>query len=315
MTGVQASAAIEVEGLTKRYGRGASAVVAVRDVTFAAASGEAVAVLGRNGAGKSTTVRVVATLLRPDAGRVAVGGNDVLRRPGAVRRLLGVALQETGLPRLQTARRLVRRHARLYGLSPAEAADRTAALIDSFALGPIADRPVATYSGGERRRLDVALALVHRPPVLLLDEPTAGLDHFSRRAIWRELSAHVESGATLLFTTHDLREAEQHAASVAIVDRGTLVAHNTPAELKQRFGSRRVDVRFRSRSDAVRAMTALGRGEVVDGGRLAVPVTEAKELVEVAARLAALGVPVESVAVDEPTLDIVFERMLEEDAP
>src|SRR4051794_38446877 len=203
--------AIEVEGLAKRYGSGPDAVHALRDVSFAAAPGRALALLGRNGAGKSTTIAILATLLRPDAGTARLAGLDTVQHPGGVRRLLGVALQDTGVPRRHTPRRLLRRHAELHGLRGREAERRVAELIEAFELGGVAGRRLGTCSGGERRRLDLALALVHRPRIVLLDEPTSGLDIPGRRAVWRQLRAEIDQGTTLLFTTHHLTEADENA--------------------------------------------------------------------------------------------------------
>jgi ABC-2 type transport system ATP-binding protein len=314
LTAVPAPPVIAVDRLAKRYGSGHGAVVALRDVTFEAAAGEVLAVLGPNGAGKSTTVRILATLLAPDSGSVAVGGEDVLRRAHAVRSLLGVALQETGTPRWHSARRLLRHHALLHGAAPSEAGRRADELLERFGLMAVADRRVETYSGGERRRLDVALALVHRPPVVLLDEPTAGLDLSSRLAIWRELHAHVEAGATLVFTTHDLREADERASSVAIVDRGVVVAHSTPAELKRRLGSRTLELRFAGPAGADRALELLEGARRTGADSVVLPLVGPRGMLEALRRLETAGVAVEELTVEQPTLETAFATITAGDA-
>lgn len=215
--------ALRVEGLVKRYEGGGEAVQALAGVSFQVAAGEAFALLGENGAGKSTIIKSIATLVRPDSGRVEVCGHDAEREPGAVRRLIGVALQDTGVPRRQTPRRLLRLHARLHGLDPRAAQARTDELVASFGLEQIADRELGRCSGGQRRRIDLALAFVHHPRVVLLDEPTAGLDLALRRAVWEQLDAALEAGTTLLFSTHDLQEAERQAHQVAVIDKGRVL--------------------------------------------------------------------------------------------
>ncbi len=230
-------ATISVEGLSKRYGRGRDSVQALDDVSFEVGAGEAVALLGHNGAGKSTLIRMIATLLKPDAGRVVVGGHELATEAAKARRLLGVALQDTGVPRRQTARRLLETHGRLHGLGARPARARAGELIETFGLDGVAGREVATYSGGERRRLDLAVALVHQPRVVLLDEPAAGLDLASRRSIWQQLDAQLRAGTTLLFSTHDLHEADRQAHRIAIVDHGRLLAYASSDELRRRFSS------------------------------------------------------------------------------
>jgi len=223
VSGRRGAVALRIEDLTKRYEGGGEPVQALAGVSFEVAEGEAFALLGENGAGKSTIIKAIATLIRPDSGRVEVCGHDAVREPGAVRRLIGVALQATGVPRRQTPRRLLRMHARLHGLDAAAAQARTDELIASFGLDGIADREVSRCSGGQRRRIDLALAFVHHPRVVLLDEPTAGLDLTLRRAVWYQLEAALEAGTTLLFSTHDLGEAERQAHQVAVIEKGRVL--------------------------------------------------------------------------------------------
>jgi ABC-2 type transport system ATP-binding protein len=301
---------IEVDRLAKRYRSGSTGVQALSDVSFSVPPGRSLALIGENGAGKSTTVRILATLLRPDEGTARVGGHDAVRDPASVRALLGVALQGTGVPRRQTARRLLRHHARLHGLADRAARARAEELIASFDLDAVADRRVATYSGGQRRRLDVALALVHRPRVVLLDEPTAALDLMSRRSVWRQLEHALESGTTLLFTTHDLREADERADAVAIIDRGRVVAHSTPQELKRRFGSQLLDLAMPGEADAQRALAALGRGRLVDRTRIVLPIAETIEAVQVIRHLDEHDVEVVDFVLREPSLDSVFDQVV-----
>jgi ABC-2 type transport system ATP-binding protein len=229
--------AVRVERLTKRYGHRHGVVQAASEISLSVAPGQTLALLGHNGAGKSTLIRCIATLSRPDAGRILIHGGDVVADPGRARRLLGVSLQDTGVPRRQSARRLIHYHGRLHGLDTRATRLRTQELVESFDLAAVADRPAGTYSGGERRRVDLALALVHRPPVLLFDEPTTGLDIASRQAIWAQLHCQLRSGTALIFSTHDLHEAEAQADRLAILDRGAIVAADTPGALKRRFAT------------------------------------------------------------------------------
>jgi ABC-type multidrug transport system ATPase subunit len=301
---------IVVDGLAKRYGQGLRAVMGVRDISFEVNCGEAVALLGRNGAGKSTTVRMLATITKPTAGRALIAGYDIEHRADAIRPLLGVALQHTGLPRRQTARRLLNHHGRLHGLSRGATDRRVRELIDMFGLHAVADRQIWTYSGGQRRRLDVALALVHRPPVMLFDEPTAGLDAQSRAAIWEQLHAYLDAGTALVFTTHDLREADEHADDVVIINAGVVIARGTPRELKRRLGSRRIDLVFGSAAEARRALSVLGRGELTDVARVMVPLTAASDLLKIMRSLDEAQLTFDAVSLLEPTLDGALEDLL-----
>ncbi len=301
-------AALRVEHLAKRYGRGGDAVQALVDVSFEVAEGEAFALLGENGAGKSTIINSIATLIRPDSGRVVVCGHDAGRDPGAVRRLIGVALQDTGVPRRQTARRLLRNHARLHGLGPRAARARTAELIESFGLGEIAHREVAGYSGGQRRRLDLALAFVHRPRLVLLDEPTAGLDVALRRAMWEQLEAQLAAGTTLLFSTHDMLEADRRAHRIAIVDRGRILTSSTPRELRERFSTQTLCLSFRHDDEATRALAVLGRGRR-GANEVTVPLGERRDAFAMLQRLGLAELAPEDFTLSESSLASVFESL------
>ena len=226
-------AAIEIRGLERRFSGG---VVAVAGIDLEVAEGEIYAFLGPNGAGKTTTVRMLTTLLRPTGGQAIVAGHDVVREAAAVRRSIGVALQEAALDPLMTGRELMHLQATLHGIPRDEGVRRSTALLDRVGLTQAADRRIGTYSGGMRRRLDLATALVHDPNVLFLDEPTTGLDPVSRRAIWEEVRKLNDEGTTVFLTTQYLEEADQLADRVGIIDDGRMAAEGTPALLKAQVG-------------------------------------------------------------------------------
>jgi ABC-2 type transport system ATP-binding protein len=228
MSAMTATAAVHAEGLVKHY----DDVEAVRGVDLTVAAGEVFGFLGPNGAGKSTTVKMLTTLLSITAGRAYVAGLDVAREPDAVRRRIGVALQEAGLDPRQTGRELLTLQARLFGLTAPEAARRTEQLLELVELEDAADRMIKGYSGGMKRRLDLASALVHEPEVLFLDEPTTGLDPASRLTVWDEVRRINERGTTVFLTTQYLEEADALCDRLAIIDDGRIVREGTPAELK-----------------------------------------------------------------------------------
>ncbi|HEY3827834.1 MAG TPA: ABC transporter ATP-binding protein [Solirubrobacteraceae bacterium] len=306
---------VVVEQLHKRYRVACNSISAVCDLSFEIAAGEALVLLGANGAGKSTTVSIIATLLKPDAGLVLVAGADVVQRPDAARRCLGVALQIAGLPRRQTARRLLHHHARLHGMSASDTRSRVAEVIERFDLGAIADRSISTYSGGQRQRLHIALALIHHPLVALLDEPTTGLDTRSRQIVWTELRAQLAAGTTLLFTTHDLHEAEANAHRVAIISRGTLVAHRHTEDLKRELGSRTVTLSFMNRREAQRALELVGRGELSNGSEAKLALVGERDALDVIRLLAAHEVDINTISIVEPTLESIFNQLTSEQHP
>jgi ABC-2 type transport system ATP-binding protein len=232
--------AIVVEGLERSF----EEVRAVQGVDLEVAEGEIYGFLGPNGAGKTTTVRVLTTLLLPTAGRAAVAGHDVVDEAPAVRRAIGVALQEAALDPLMTGRELIRLQATLHGLSTAEGKRRAADLLERVDLAAAADRRVGTYSGGMKRRLDLAAALVHEPRVLFLDEPTTGLDPVSRKGIWEEVAALNREGTTVFLTTQYLEEADRLANRVGIIDNGLIVAEGTPSALKADVGNPHLEVQL-----------------------------------------------------------------------
>ena len=234
-----APAAIEADGLVKRYrGRG-GIVEAVRGVDLRVAAGEVFGFLGPNGAGKSTTVRMLTTLLSITSGTARVAGIDVAADPDAARRRMGVALQEAGLDPRQTGRELLVLQARLFGAGPRDAAQRAQALLDLVELADAGDRRIKGYSGGMKRRLDLASALVHEPRVLFLDEPTTGLDPASRLTVWEEVRRINARGTTVFLTTQYLEEADQLCNRLAIIDAGRVVREGTPASLKAELRQRR----------------------------------------------------------------------------
>jgi ABC-2 type transport system ATP-binding protein len=227
--------AIVVERLEKRYANGTEAV---RGISFRVRAGEVFGLLSPNGAGKSTTMGMLGTLVRPTSGRAIVAGHDVAKAPHLVRRRIGFAMQEVGVDALATGRELVVLHARLHGLSRREAARRAALVLDLVGIRDAARRRMSEYSGGMRRRVDLASALVHLPPVLFLDEPTEGLDPHGRAAIWDAIERlNEELGMTVVLTTHYMGEADRLCERVAIVDSGRIVVEGTPQQLKRTLGT------------------------------------------------------------------------------
>jgi len=231
-------AAVVAEGLVKTYGGRGGTVEAVRGVDLRVEPGEIFGFLGPNGAGKSTTVRMLATLLTITAGTARVAGLDVASEPDAVRQRIGVALQEAGLDPRQTGRELLVLQGRLFGLSARAAEDRAGELLELVELTDAADRRIKTYSGGMKRRLDLASALVHQPEVLFLDEPTTGLDPASRVTVWEEVRRINDRGTTVFLTTQYLEEADQLCDRLAIIDDGRIVREGTPARLKAELRER-----------------------------------------------------------------------------
>jgi ABC-2 type transport system ATP-binding protein len=298
--------AIEVSGLEREFPGG---IKAVDGVDLEVADGEIYAFLGPNGAGKTTTVRMLTTLLRPTGGSARVAGHDVVDDPAAVRRSIGVALQEAALDPLMTGRELIRLQATLHGIIGSDAARRGDALIERVGLAQAADRRVGTYSGGMRRRLDLASALVHEPQVLFLDEPTTGLDPVSRKAIWEEVAALNREGTTVFLTTQYLEEADQLANRVGIIAGGRIVAEGTPASLKAEVGKAHLEVGLAdgSADQAQRICGDFGRILPEKEGRLLVELERgASDVAQVVRALDDAGILVESLDLVEPTLDDVF---------
>jgi ABC-2 type transport system ATP-binding protein len=301
--------AIVVDGLRKRYGE----VVALDGVSFAVREGEIFGLLGPNGAGKSTTVRVLVTLTTPDEGKAAVAGHDVVREPAAVRRAIGYVPQSSGVDPRATGRENLLLQGRVHGMRGIVLRSRIDELLGVVGITDAADRLVEGYSGGMRRRLDVALGLVHRPSVLFLDEPTTGLDPEARVAMWEEVGRlAAQESLTILLTTHYLEEADRLADRLAIVSRGRIVAEGQPEELKSRLSGDAVHVELSDGrvDDARRVLervnapveTTLGDGRtivsrVADGGHA---------LPGILSALSAESIPVASVSVHRPSLDDVY---------
>ena len=298
--------AIEVTGLEREFPGG---IRAVDGVDLEVAEGEIYAFLGPNGAGKTTTVRMLTTLLRPTGGSARVAGHDVVSEAGQVRRAIGVALQEAALDPLMTGRELIELQATLHGIPRAEAGRRGEALLDRVGLSEAAGRRVGGYSGGMRRRLDLASALVHEPRVLFLDEPTTGLDPVSRKGIWEEVSALNREGTTVFLTTQYLEEADQLANRVGIIARGGIVAEGTPASLKAEIGNPHLEIGLvdGSPETAAQVCRAFGRPLPERDGKVLLELEGgAGDVAQVVRALDEAGILVESLELVEPTLDDVF---------
>jgi ABC-2 type transport system ATP-binding protein len=298
--------AIEANGLERTFEGG---VQAVAGVDLEVADGEIYAFLGPNGAGKTTTVRMLTTLLRPTGGSARVAGFDVVANDADVRRAIGVALQEAALDPLMTGRELIRLQATLHGLSRQDGRDKADALLERVDLVDAADRQVGTYSGGMRRRLDLASALVHEPKVLFLDEPTTGLDPVSRRTIWEEVEQLNREGTTVFLTTQYLEEADQLADRVGIIDFGRIVAEDTPARLKAGVGHPHLEIRLMDDgAEAARGVVARFGNPLPskDGAVLIELERGAAQVAPVVRALDEAGLTVESLDLVEPTLDDVF---------
>jgi ABC-2 type transport system ATP-binding protein len=311
----EASGTVDAGELRKSYqGRGrAGRVRALDGLSFSVAAGSMFALLGPNGAGKTTTVRILTTLSRPDSGRAAVAGIDVLRRPGGVRRVIGAVSQHSGSVTLLTGHENLILQGRIYGMPRPELRRRVAELLGQLGLAEAAHRPVRTYSGGMRRRLDVATALVHRPAVLFLDEPTTGLDPEGRADLWAVLTRlSAGAGTTIVLTTHYLDEADKFASKIAIVDRGRIVAEGTSGQLKARLQGDSIQLELGDAGQAERAGQALDRVPQVsqttaDGATARARVADGpRALPAVLAALEAEDLPVLSVTVARPSLDDVY---------
>jgi ABC-2 type transport system ATP-binding protein len=298
---------IEAEGLQKHYGE----TRALAGVDFSVPAGTILGLLGPNGAGKTTAVRILTTLARPDAGRGAVAGIDVVKHPGEVRRYIGVAAQDATLDPLLTGRQNLVLVGELSDMGRVAARRRAEELLGQFELTDAADRVLKGYSGGMRRRLDLAASLMTRPPVLFLDEPTTGLDPTSRQRVWEAIRELLDDGVTVLLTTQYLEEADALAYRIVVVDHGRVIADGTPLELKQASRSAHLVLTL-SRPDpgAVRALGPLVAGAIhvsEDGRRISAGVDAASGLAtKVVRALDAAGVPVDNIEVRQPSLDDVF---------
>ncbi|GAA4219017.1 ATP-binding cassette domain-containing protein [Actinocatenispora rupis] len=298
--------AIEAEGLVKRFG----ATTALDGVDLFARSGTVLGVLGPNGAGKTTAVRVLATLLRPDAGSARVAGFDVVRQAHEVRGVVGLTGQYAAVDEELTGTQNLLLVGRLLGLSRRDARRRSAELLERFGLADAGGRRAKTYSGGMRRRLDLAVSLVGRPGVLYLDEPTTGLDPHSRNELWGIVRGLVADGSTVLLTTQYMDEADQLADDIAVIDHGKVIATGSPDELKAKTGGQTLEIRPAD-PDAVERVAVVvaeltGVAPTVRGQRLSAPVADPAVPAAVLRRLDEVGVPVLELALRLPSLDDVF---------
>jgi ABC-2 type transport system ATP-binding protein len=287
-------------------------VEAVRGIDLQIGRGEIFGFLGPNGAGKSTTVRMLTTLLLPSGGNASVAGYDVVKEADAVRRSIGVALQDAAIDPLMTGRELIRLQAVLHGIPRSQADKKGHELLERVGLTAAGDRRVGTYSGGMRRRLDLALALIHTPEVLFLDEPTTGLDPNSRQAIWEEVRNLNDEGTTVFLTTQYMEEADRLAARIAIIDNGSIVADGTPAQLKAEIGDPTLQISLPEGADEAAAERELLRfGERMEAppGHVAVRLKGgAKQVPSVIRALDEAGIEIEALEVHNPTLDDVFHK-------
>lgn len=302
------TAAIEAEGLVKTFGGN---VRALNGVSFAVEQGSVLGLLGPNGAGKTTTVRVLTTTLVPDAGWAKVNGLDVVKNANKVRASIGLAGQYAAVDENLTGRENLRMVGQLFQLSRKDASRVADELLEHFNLTEAANRPSKTYSGGMRRRLDIAAALVVRPPVLFLDEPTTGLDPNSRTAVWQVVEDLVENGTTVLLTTQYLEEADRLADNIVVVDRGAVIAEGTPATLKSTLGETVLDLGFADTQSAATAshlfIGAWPAPPVLDGTMVELPIDAGPSQVMTALRtLDEAGLAPTSMMLREPSLDDVF---------
>jgi ABC-2 type transport system ATP-binding protein len=304
---------IEAEGLVKVYRTRKDEVRALDGLDLTVPEGSVVGLLGPNGAGKTTTVRIIATLLRPDAGRATVAGFDTVRQAQELRRIIGLSGQYAAVDENLTGREYLWLFGRLYQLSSREARGRADELLEQFDLVDAGNRVVKTYSGGMRRRLDLAAALIARPRLLILDEPTTGLDPRSRLAMWGIIRGLVAEGATLLLTTQYLEEADELADAIAVIDHGKVIARGTPAQLKRQVGGARIEVTAHRVEDLTAIEAIMGRQCGCDvaideeARRLSVAAgDQADRLFSTFRELDAAGLVVEDIGLRHPTLDDVF---------
>jgi len=302
-----AGPAVRVEGLSRWFG----SVAALLDVDLEIPAGSVLGLLGPNGAGKTTLVRILTTLLKPSAGRAFVGGLDVVTEPESVRRLIGLAGQNAAIDDILTGLENLETIGQLYHLPKHEAHRRANLLIERFSLGEARDRRAGTYSGGMRRRLDLAASLVGRPSVLFLDEPTTGLDPVARLDLWQLIEELVAEGTTVLLTTQYLEEADRLGDHIVVIDEGRIIAQGTASELKERVGGSVVHVGVLNRDQldsAVETLGPLGDLHVErQTGEVSFPAHDGTEaLTQVVRALDKASIPVSKLAVQEPTLDDVF---------
>ncbi|MFI5426393.1 ATP-binding cassette domain-containing protein [Aeromicrobium sp. UC242_57] len=299
--------AIRAEGLTKHYGT----TKALDGIDLSVPEGTVLGVLGPNGAGKTTAVRILATLLRPDSGTATVAGHDVVRDPNAVRRSIGLTGQYASVDEQLTGRENLELFARLLDFTRPDARARAAELLSQFGLDEAGDRRAKTYSGGMRRRLDLAASLVGRPAVIFLDEPTTGLDPSKRDDVWNMVRLLTSEGTTVLLTTQYLEEADALADAITVIDLGKVIAHGTASELKQIVGGRSLQIRPADLRDTADIRAVLSRvtgrsvGELTRG-LLTTPIEAEHDFTTIVADLAARGIALTEISLSLPSLDEVF---------
>ena len=301
--------AVEAKNLKKTFKTKQGNVEAVRDVSFKVNKGEIFGILGPNGAGKSTTILMLTTLLRTTSGTAKINDLDVVKNDSEVRNKIGIALQETGIDNLLTAKELFYTTARLWGLSKSKSKDRTEEMLNLVGLTEAADRRVKTYSGGMKRRLDLGLSLVHKPEVLFLDEPTTGLDPGSRRVLWDEIKKLRDEGVTIILTTQYLEEADELANRISIIDEGLVVAEGTPDELKSSIGGDVITLTFRTDDDAIKAQTIIENSDIEDNQIRVTVENGAEKIPNLLNQLVSKDINVQSVSANKPSLDDVFLKV------
>jgi ABC-2 type transport system ATP-binding protein len=307
-----ASLIVEAQGITKAFGK----TRAVQDVDLAVPQGAVLALLGPNGAGKTTTIRILTTLLKPDSGTITIAGHDVLREPNKVRTKIGLAGQSVTMDEYLSGLQNLTMIGRLYRFGRKDAKRRGLELIEQFGLAEAATRPVRTYSGGMRRRLDLAASLIAAPPILFLDEPTAGLDPETRNTAWEVIRGLVGAGTTVLLTTQYIEEADQLADTATIIDHGRIITSDTPARLKDGLGGARLEIRLADSKDGATVPLLKNRALPVESRErtlsFALPNGE-RGLAEVGSILDLLtseGVAVEDYAIRRPTLEEAFLQLV-----
>lgn len=303
------AAVISAHGLVKTF----DGLRALEGIDLEVPQGTVLGLLGPNGAGKTTTVRVLTTLLRPDAGTATVAGIDVVKHPDKVRSLIGLSGQYAAVDEYLSGRENLQMVGELYQMRTRDAKARAQELLESFSLTDAADRPAKTYSGGTRRRLDLAAALVARPPVIFLDEPTTGLDPRSRMVLWKVIETLAEQGITILLTTQYMEEADRLADDIVVVDHGRVIASGSSDQLKARIGGQRVEMTVRDRdaiNAAVQALTRFAEGETVveqQARTITIPVSGgAPDLADIIRELSSRDILIEEICLRRPTLDDVF---------
>lgn len=298
--------AIVVKGLTKSFGK----LKVLKGIDFKVSRGHILALLGPNGAGKTTTIRILSTLLLPEAGKASINGHDVVKEPTKVRSSIGLTGQFAAVDEYLTGEENLLMMGRLYRLSLADSKQRAKELLEQFELNEAAHRPVKTYSGGMKRRIDLAMSLIASPPVIFLDEPTTGLDPRSRQTMWAMIKQLAQSGTTILLTTQYMEEADNLADNIIVIDEGKVIAEGTADTLKARVGSERLEITIAKKSNFEEALKVVeGESLQVDTERRSLSIASkggVRKLKELLRRLEEARIQVEGISLHRPTLDDVF---------